>query len=173
MQAAFYSELERTLEQIKADGFWKAERLIGTPQGPAIRLADGPEVLNFCANNYLGLADDPRLIQAAEDGLRSHGFGMASVRFICGTQDIHRELEAAVAKFLGMEEAILYSSCFDANGGLFETVLGEQDAVISDALNHASIIDGIRLCKAKRFRYRNNDMADLEAQLKAADAEGA
>jgi glycine C-acetyltransferase len=173
MPADFYGELDRALAQIKADGFWKAERLIGTPQGPAIRLADGPEVLNFCANNYLGLADDPRLIQAAEDGLRSHGFGMASVRFICGTQDVHRELEGAIARFLGMEESILYSSCFDANGGLFETILTEQDAVISDALNHASIIDGIRLCKAKRFRYRNNDMADLEAQLKAADAQGA
>ena len=173
MPVDFYGELDRTLSQIKADGFWKAERLIGTPQGPAIRLADGPEVLNFCANNYLGLADDPRLIQAAEDGLRSHGFGMASVRFICGTQDVHRELEGAIARFLGMEESILYSSCFDANGGLFETILTEQDAVISDALNHASIIDGIRLCKAKRFRYRNNDMADLEAQLKAADAAGA
>jgi glycine C-acetyltransferase len=173
MAADFYGDLDRTLAQIKADGFWKSERLIGTPQGPAIRLADGPEVLNFCANNYLGLADDPRLILAAEDGLRSHGFGMASVRFICGTQDIHRELEAAIARFLGQEEAILYSSCFDANGGLFETILTEQDAVISDALNHASIIDGIRLCKAKRFRYRNNDMADLEAQLKAADADGA
>ncbi|HWA48542.1 MAG TPA: glycine C-acetyltransferase, partial [Dongiaceae bacterium] len=173
MPADFYQQLDQTLAQIKADGFWKAERLIGTPQGPAIRLADGPEVLNFCANNYLGLADDPRLILAAEDGLRSHGFGMASVRFICGTQDIHRELETAIAKFLGMEESILYSSCFDANGGLFETILGEQDAVISDALNHASIIDGIRLCKAKRFRYRNNDMADLEAQLKAAETQGA
>jgi glycine C-acetyltransferase len=173
MPVDFYGELDRALAQIKADGFWKAERLIGTPQGPAIRLADGPEVLNFCANNYLGLADDPRLIQAAEDGLRSHGFGMASVRFICGTQDVHRELEGAIARFLGMEESILYSSCFDANGGLFETILTEQDAVISDALNHASIIDGIRLCKAKRFRYRNNDMADLEAQLKAADAAGA
>ena len=173
MQAAFYQQLDQILSQIKADGFWKAERLIGTPQGPAIRLADGREVLNFCANNYLGLADDPRLIDAATDGLRSHGFGMASVRFICGTQDIHRELEGAIARFLGMEESILYSSCFDANGGLFETILGEDDAVISDALNHASIIDGIRLCKAKRYRYRNNDMADLEAQLQAADAAGA
>jgi len=173
MQAAFYSELERTLEQIKADGFWKAERLIGTPQGPAIHLADGPEVLNFCANNYLGLANDPRLVEAAADGLRSHGFGMASVRFICGTQDIHRELEGEIARFLRMEDSILYSSCFDANGGLFETILGDEDAVISDALNHASIIDGIRLCKAKRFRYRNNDMGDLEAQLKAADEAGA
>ena len=172
MQAAFYSEIDKTLAQIKADGFWKSERLIGTPQGAAIRLADGREVLNFCANNYLGLADDPRLIDAAVNGLQSHGFGMASVRFICGTQDIHRELEGAIAKFLGVEDSILYSSCFDANGGLFETILGEEDAVISDALNHASIIDGIRLCKAKRFRYRNNDMADLEAQLQAADAAG-
>ena len=130
-------------------------------------------MLNFCANNYLGLADDPRLVDAAIDGMRSHGFGMASVRFICGTQDIHRELEEKLAQFLRMEDSILYSSCFDANGGLFETILGEEDAVISDALNHASIIDGIRLCKAKRFRYRNNDMDDLEAQLKAADQAGA
>jgi glycine C-acetyltransferase len=173
MSAAFYQQLDQTLSRIKADGFWKAERLIGTPQGPEIHLADGREVLNFCANNYLGLADDPRLVDAAIDGMRSHGFGMASVRFICGTQDIHRELEEELARFLETEDAILYSSCFDANGGLFETILGENDAVISDALNHASIIDGIRLCKAKRFRYRNNDMADLEAQLKAADAAGA
>ena len=173
MQAAFYQQLDQNLSQIKADGFWKAERLIGTPQGPAIHLADGREVLNFCANNYLGLADDPRLVEAAVDGMRSHGFGMASVRFICGTQDIHRELEGELARFLHTEDAILYSSCFDANGGLFETLLGEDDAVISDALNHASIIDGIRLCKAKRYRYRNNDMNDLEAQLKAADEAGA
>jgi glycine C-acetyltransferase len=173
MQAAFYQQLDQNLSQIKADGFWKAERLIGTPQGPAIHLADGREVLNFCANNYLGLADDPRLVEAAVDGMRSHGFGMASVRFICGTQDIHRELEGELARFLHTEDAILYSSCFDANGGLFETLLGEDDAVISDALNHASIIDGIRLCKAKRYRYRNNDMHDLEAQLKAADEAGA
>jgi glycine C-acetyltransferase len=173
MQAAFYQQLDQILSQIKADGFWKAERLIGTPQGPAIHLADGQAVLNFCANNYLGLADDPRLVDAAIDGMRSHGFGMASVRFICGTQDIHRELEEKLAAFLKMEASILYSSCFDANGGLFETILGENDAVISDALNHASIIDGIRLCKAKRFRYRNNDMDDLEAQLKAADQSGA
>jgi glycine C-acetyltransferase len=173
MPAAFYQQLDQILSQIKADGFWKAERLIGTPQGPAIHLADGREVLNFCANNYLGLADDPRLVEAAIDGLHSHGFGMASVRFICGTQDIHRELEEKLAGFLKMEDAILYSSCFDANGGLFETILGDEDAVISDALNHASIIDGIRLCKAKRFRYRNNDMDDLEAQLKAADQAGA
>jgi glycine C-acetyltransferase len=173
MPAAFYQQLDQILSQIKADGFWKTERLIGTPQGPAIHLADGREVLNFCANNYLGLADDPRLVDAAIDGMRSHGFGMASVRFICGTQDIHHELEEKLARFFKMEEAILYSSCFDANGGLFETILGENDAVISDALNHASIIDGIRLCKAKRFRYRNNDMDDLEAQLKAADQAGA
>lgn len=173
MAADFYAELEKTLGQIKADGFWKAERIIGSAQGPAIRLSDGSEVLNFCANNYLGLADDKRLIAAAKAGLDSHGFGMASVRFICGTQDIHRQLEQAVAGFLGLDDAILYSSCFDANGGLFETLLGEEDAVISDALNHASIIDGIRLCKAKRYRYRNNDMGDLEAQLKAADAAGA
>jgi glycine C-acetyltransferase len=171
MQAAFYQQLDQTLSQIKADGFWKAERLIGTPQGPAIHLADGREVLNFCANNYLGLADDPRLVEAAIDGLHSHGFGMASVRFICGTQDIHRELEGELARFLHTEGAILYSSCFDANGGLFETLLGAEDAVISDELNHASIIDGVRLCKARRFRYKNRDMADLEAQLKdAADA---
>jgi glycine C-acetyltransferase len=173
MAAAFYQQLDQILSQIKAEGFWKAERLIGTPQGPAIHLADGREVLNFCANNYLGLADDPRLVDAAIDGMHGRGFGMASVRFICGTQDIHRELEEKLARFLGMEDAILYSSCFDANGGLFETILGEDDAVISDALNHASIIDGIRLCKAKRFRYRNNDMDDLEAQLKAADQAGA
>src|SRR5512145_1308238 len=173
MQAAFYQQLDQILSQIKADGFWKTERLIGTPQGPAIHLADGREVLNFCANNYLGLADDPRLVEAAIDGLHSHGFGMASVRFICGTQDIHRELEEKLASFFRMEDAILYSSCFDANGGLFETILGEEDAEISDALNHASIIDGLRLCKAKRFRYRNNDMDDLEAQLKAAGQAGA
>jgi glycine C-acetyltransferase len=173
MQAAFYQQLDQILSQIRADGFWKAERLIGTPQGPAIHLADGREVLNFCANNYLGLADDPRLVEAAIDGMHSHGFGMASVRFICGTQDIHRELEGELARFLHTEDAILYSSCFDANGGLFETLLGAEDAVISDALNHASIIDGIRLCKAKRYRYRNNDMNDLEAQLKAADEAGA
>src|SRR5213075_2402544 len=165
MPAAFYKQLDQTLSQIKADGFWKAERLIGTPQGPAIHLADGREVLNFCANNYLGLADDPRLVEAAADGLRSHGFGMASVRFICGTQDIHRELEGDIARFLRMEDAILYSSCFDANGGLFETILGEDDAVISDALNHASIIDGIRLCKAERVRYDHDDLADLERKL--------
>lgn len=173
MAQDFYGQIAATLEQIRADGFWKAERVIATPQGSDIALADGRHVLNFCANNYLGLADDPRLIAAAKQALDDHGFGMASVRFICGTQDIHKALEAEIARFLGTEDAILYSSCFDANGGLFETLLGEEDAVISDALNHASIIDGIRLCKAKRFRYANNDLADLEAQLKAADAAGA
>jgi glycine C-acetyltransferase len=173
MQADFYSEVERTLGEIKAEGFFKTERVLKSAQGPAIRLDDGREVVNFCANNYLGLANDPRLIEAAIEGLRTHGFGMASVRFICGTQDIHRELETQLARFLKMDDAILYSSCFDANTGLFETILGEADAIISDALNHASIIDGVRLCKAKRYRYANNDMEDLEAQLKAADKEGA
>jgi glycine C-acetyltransferase len=161
------------LDGIRADGFWKAERQIATPQDSHIALKDGSKVLNFCANNYLGLADDARLIEAAQKGLDEHGFGMASVRFICGTQTLHKDLEAALSRFLGTEDSILYSSCFDANGGLFETLLGEEDAVISDALNHASIIDGVRLCKAKRFRYANNDMADLEKQLQAADAAGA
>jgi glycine C-acetyltransferase len=165
--------LRGVLEQIRADGFRKTERVIASPQSARIRLADGAEVLNFCANNYLGLADDARLIAAAKRGLDEHGFGMASVRFICGTQDVHRQLEAALAAFLGAEDAVLYSSCFDANGGLFETLLGEADAVISDELNHASIIDGIRLCRATRYRYRNNDMAELEARLREADAAGA
>lgn len=173
MPIAFDTHINDVLAAIKADGFWKDERIIGSAQGAEIILADGRRVLNFCANNYLGLANDPSLIEAAAAGLRSHGFGMASVRFICGTQDIHRELETRLAAFLGKEDAILYSSCFDANGGLFETLLSEEDAVVSDALNHASIIDGIRLCKAKRFRYRNNDMADLEAQLHAARLGGA
>jgi len=173
MNPAFLDQVSTTLSTIKADGFWKAERKIATPQGAHIKLDDGRTVLNFCANNYLGLADDPRLLAAAKRGLDDYGFGMASVRFICGTQTLHKQLETRLARFLGTEDAILYSSCFDANGGLFETLLGEEDAVISDALNHASIIDGIRLCKAKRFRYANNDMADLEAQLKAADAAGA
>ncbi len=172
MSESFYQQLGATLRQIDADGFSKRERQIATPQNASITLNSGAEVINFCANNYLGLADDARLIAAAKAGLDQYGFGMASVRFICGTQTCHRELETAIAAFLGTEDAILYSSCFDANGGLFETLLGEEDAVISDELNHASIIDGIRLCKAKRFRYRNNDMADLEAQLQAADAAG-
>jgi glycine C-acetyltransferase len=173
MRDSFYRHLDKTLAQIRDDGFFKRERLIATAQSATIRLESGTEVINFCANNYLGLADDARLIAAAKRGLDEYGFGMASVRFICGTQTSHRNLEAAISKFLGTQDTILYGSCFDANGGLFETLLGEEDAIISDELNHASIIDGVRLCKAKRFRYRNNDMADLEAQLKAADATGA
>ncbi|MEP6899505.1 MAG: glycine C-acetyltransferase [Rhodanobacter sp.] len=168
-QARYSSELEAIREQ----GLFKAERIITSPQSAEIELEGGRRVLNFCANNYLGLADNADVIQAAKDALDSHGFGMASVRFICGTQDLHKQLEARIARFFGTEDTILYAACFDANGGLFEPLLGEEDAVISDALNHASIIDGIRLCKAKRFRYANSDMADLEVQLKAADAAGA
>jgi len=170
MQQAFLTHVRGIVDQIRADGFYKTERVIASPQSPHIRLADGREVLNFCANNYLGLADDARLIEAAKKGLGEHGFGMASVRFICGTQDVHKDLEGALSAFLRTDDAILYSSCFDANGGLFETLLEEADAVISDELNHASIVDGIRLCKAKRYRYRNNDVADLEAKLREADA---
>ena len=173
MHNDYLSHARSIVDRIRADGFYKSERVIVSPQSPHIRLANGSEVLNFCANNYLGLADDPRLIDAAKIGLDEHGFGMASVRFICGTQDVHKELESAVAAFLHTDDAILYSSCFDANGGLFETLLEEQDAVISDELNHASIVDGIRLCKAKRYRYRNNDMADLETKLREADSAGA
>lgn len=172
MTQNFSSHIKNTLENIRNDGFWKAERVIVTQQDSNIALADGKKVLNFCANNYLGLANDHRLIEAAKAALDEHGFGMASVRFICGTQDIHKTLESDIARFLGTEDAILYSSCFDANGGLFETLFGEEDAIISDALNHASIIDGIRLCKAKRLRYANNDLADLEAKLREADAAG-
>src|SRR5438094_5353174 len=173
MIAEFEKQLSQTLEEIKSQGLFKTERVITSPQEAHIAIAGGKRVLNMCANNYLGLADHPALIAAAKEALDTHGFGMASVRFICGTQDIHKELEAALTKFLGTEETILYPSCFDANGGLFETLLTEEDAVISDELNHASIVDGIRLCKAKRFRYRNNDMADLEAKLREADAAGA
>ncbi len=161
------------LAAIRAAGLYKDERIITSPQAAEITLADGRRVLNFCANNYLGLADDPRLIAAAKQALDTHGFGMASVRFICGTQDLHKQLEHDLAGFFGTDDALLYVACFDANGGLFEPLLGPEDAIISDALNHASIIDGIRLCKARRFRYANGDMADLEAQLKAADAAGA
>lgn len=157
--------LESELESIREQGLYKAERVIATPQSAAIRTTDGREVLNFCANNYLGLADDPRIIAAAKNALDTHGFGLASVRFICGTQDLHKQLEATISRFFGTEDTILYTSCFDANGGLFETVLGEEDTVISDALNHASIIDGIRLCKAERRRYANGDMAELERHL--------
>ena len=168
MVAEFENQLSHTLNEIKSQGLFKTERVITTPQEAHIAIADGKSVLNMCANNYLGLADHPALIAAAKEALDTHGFGMASVRFICGTQDIHKQLEAALTKFLGTEETILYPSCFDANGGLFETLLSDKDAVISDELNHASIIDGIRLCKAQRFRYKHNDMADLEAQLRAA-----
>jgi glycine C-acetyltransferase len=168
MIAEFAKQLSQTLEEIKSQGLFKTERVITSPQDAHIAITGGKRVLNMCANNYLGLADHPALIAAAKEALDTHGFGMASVRFICGTQDIHKELEAALSKFLGTEATILYPSCFDANGGLFETLLTEQDAVISDELNHASIIDGIRLCKAQRFRYKHNDMADLEAQLSAA-----
>ncbi len=173
MSLSYFDHLRATLDQIRADGFHKSERVIATPQSSAIGLADGSQVLNFCANNYLGLANDARLIAAAKDGLDRDGFGMASVRFICGTQTVHKQLESALAAFLGTEDSILYSSCFDANGGLFETLLGEEDAIISDELNHASIIDGVRLSKARRYRYKNNDLADLEAKLREADAGGA
>lgn len=156
------------LDSIRTQGLFKAERVINSPQRTGIQLQDGRDVLNLCANNYLGLADHPAILQAAHDALDRWGYGMASVRFICGTQTVHRQLEQALSRFLSADDTILYSSCFDANGGLFETLLGEQDAVISDSLNHASIIDGIRLCKAQRFRYRNNDMSDLEQQLQAA-----
>src|SRR2546426_8669214 len=168
MLPEFEKQVSITLDEIKSQGLYKTERIITTPQDAHISVADGKRVLNMCANNYLGLADHPALIAAAKAALDTHGFGMASVRFICGTQDIHKELEAALTKFLGTEDTILYPSCFDANGGLFETLLSDKDAVISDELNHASIIDGIRLCKAQRFRYKHNDMADLEAKLKEA-----
>jgi glycine C-acetyltransferase len=169
--ASVRQEIGAELDKIRSDGLFKAERIIVSPQGPSIRVGEGAQVINLCANNYLGLADDPRLVVAAKQALDHWGYGLASVRFICGTQDVHKQLEQRISSFLGTEDTILYSSCFDANGGLFETILGEQDAVISDELNHASIIDGIRLSKARRLRYRNRDMADLEAQLKAcADA---
>ena len=162
-----------TLDEIREAGLFKSERIITSPQSAEIELEDGREVLNFCANNYLGLADHPDIIAAAKDALDSHGFGMASVRFICGTQDLHKQLERTIADFFGTEDTILYAACFDANGGLFEPLLDENDAIISDALNHASIIDGVRLCKARRYRYANCDMADLETQLKQARADGA
>jgi len=168
MLAEFDQQLANTLTEIKSQGLYKTERTITSPQAAHIQITGGRRVLNMCANNYLGLADHPALIAAAKEALDTHGFGMASVRFICGTQDIHKELESALTKFLGTEDTILYPSAFDANGGLFETILGAEDAVISDELNHASIIDGIRLCKAQRFRYRHNDMADLEAKLREA-----
>ncbi len=168
MSAPFIEHLANEIAGLKQSGFYKAERIITSPQAGTIAIADGGEVLNFCANNYLGLADHPDLVAAAKIALDRYGYGMASVRFICGTQEEHKQLEARIAGFLGMEDAILYSSCFDANTGLFETLIGPEDAVISDALNHASIIDGVRLCKAQRLRYANNDMVDLERCLKEA-----
>ena len=173
MSAAFISHLQSQIEATKEDGLYKKERVITSQQQADIGVAGGEHVINFCANNYLGLANNESLIEAAKNGLDSHGFGVASVRFICGTQDIHKPLETSISDFLGTEDTILYPSCFDANGGLFETLLGPEDAIISDALNHASIIDGVRLCKAKRYRYANNDMAALEEQLKQANADGA
>src|SRR5690606_13737869 len=164
---------EHALDEIRGQGLFKAERIITRPQAAEITLEDGRTVLNFCANNYLGLADHPPMIQAAREALDTHGLGMASVRFICGTQDLHKELEKTIADFFGTEDTILYAACFDANGGLFEPLLGPEDAIISDSLNHASIIDGVRLCKAKRYRYANCDMADLEKQLKQAREDGA
>ncbi|KFX16575.1 glycine C-acetyltransferase [Pectobacterium parvum] len=173
MPAAFYQQLTTQIMAARTEGVFKEERIITSAQQAEIEVMDSDRLLNFCANNYLGLADSPELIAAAKAGLDSHGFGMASVRFICGTQDIHKQLERKLADFLGMDDAILYSSCFDANGGLFETLMGPEDAIISDVLNHASIIDGIRLSKARRYRYANNDMSQLEAQLQLARAEGA
>ena len=170
--AAMTSRFSQELDAIREQGLFKAERIITSPQSAEIALADGRRVLNFCANNYLGLADHPEVIAAAKEALDTHGFGMASVRFICGTQDLHKQLEAKIADFFGTEDSILYAACFDANGGLFEPLLGEEDAIISDALNHASIIDGVRLCKAKRYRYANCDMADLEKQLQQARTDG-
>ena len=169
MYGKIKAHLESELSSIEEAGLFKKERIITSTQEAVIKISTGEEVVNFCANNYLGLSNDPRVVQAAKDALDSHGFGMSSVRFICGTQDIHKELEQKVAEFLGTEDTILYAAAFDANGGVFEPLLGPDDAIISDSLNHASIIDGVRLCKAKRFRYANNDMADLEEQLKAAN----
>jgi len=170
---SFYQRLRDELKSVDEQGLFKRERIIASPQDAVITLADGSEVLNFCANNYLGLSSHPDVLAAAHRALDERGFGMSSVRFICGTQDIHKQLEARIAQFLHTEDTILYAAAFDANGGVFEPLLGEEDAIISDSLNHASIIDGVRLCKAQRYRYANNDMADLEAQLKAADAAGA
>lgn len=169
---SFYQRLRDELKSVEEQGLFKRERIIASPQDAVITLADGSEVLNFCSNNYLGLSSHPDVVAAAHATLDERGFGLSSVRFICGTQDIHKQLEGRLAKFLHTEDTILYAAAFDANGGLFEPLLGEEDAIISDSLNHASIIDGVRLCKAQRYRYANNDMADLEAQLKAADAAG-
>lgn len=171
MYTGFQNHLLQTLQDIREAGLYKNERIIITPQSSAIQVEGGVDVINFCANNYLGLADNKELIQAAKDKMDARGYGMASVRFICGTQDTHKQLEQAISSFFGTEDTILYAACFDANGGLFEPLLTEEDAIISDALNHASIIDGVRLCKAVRYRYKNGDVADLEEQLKAAQAQ--
>ena len=168
MSEAFLKRLRTELGSVREQGLYKSERVIASPQGGVVRTNEH-DVINLCANNYLGLAGDESLVKAGQAALEAHGFGLSSVRFICGTQDAHKELEQRIARFLGTEDTILYCAAFDANGGLFEPLLGEQDAIISDELNHASIIDGIRLCKAKRFRYKNRDMADLETQLKAAE----
>lgn len=173
MYGKIKEHLTEELENLREAGLFKKERIITSPQGPVIRVSTGQEVLNFCANNYLGLSAHPEVIQAAKDAMDSHGFGMSSVRFICGTQDLHKELEQTIADFYSTEDTILYAACFDANGGVFEPLLGPEDAIISDSLNHASIIDGVRLCKAKRYRYANNDMADLEKQLQQANADSA
>ncbi|MGV4529989.1 glycine C-acetyltransferase [Ornithobacterium rhinotracheale] len=169
----FKKHLQSTLNQIKDEGLYKKERIIASQQAAEITLENGSKLLNFCANNYLGLSNAPRVMKASQQAIDSHGYGMSSVRFICGTQDIHKQLEDKISKFLGTEDTILYAACFDANGGVFEPLLTAEDAIISDELNHASIIDGVRLCKAMRYRYKNNDMEDLEAQLKAADQAGA
>ena len=170
MYKAFKLYLQAELAEIEQAGLYKKERIIVSPQGAVIRVVGGKEVLNFCANNYLGLSNHPALIEAAKKGMDSHGYGVSSVRFICGTQDIHKQLEASIARFFGTEDTILYAACFDANGGVFEPLFMENDAIISDALNHASIIDGVRLCKAQRYRYANADIEDLEKQLIAAQA---
>ncbi|GMN09625.1 glycine C-acetyltransferase [Croceitalea sp. MTPC9] len=172
MYGKIKEHLQKELEEIKEAGLYKKERVITSPQGAVIKISTGEEVINFCANNYLGLSSHPEVVKAAKETLDSHGFGMSSVRFICGTQDIHKELEEKIAEFYGTEDTILYAAAFDANGGVFEPLLTAEDAIISDSLNHASIIDGVRLCKAKRYRYANNDMADLEKQLKQANEDG-
>lgn len=173
MYGKIKEHLQQELETIKEDGLYKEERIITSPQDAVIKISTGQEVINFCANNYLGLSSHPEVIQAAKDAMDTHGFGMSSVRFICGTQDIHKELEQTIADYYGTEDTLLYAACFDANGGVFAPLLGAEDAIISDSLNHASIIDGVRLCKAARYRYQNNDMADLEKQLQAANEKGA
>src|SRR3954470_3552448 len=171
MYGKFQDHLQSQLNEIEENGLFKKERVIITPQGASVKISDGKEVIIFCANNYLGLSSHPKVIEGAKKTLDTHGYGMSSVRFICGTQDIHKTLEQKIATFLGQEDTILYAAAFDANGGVFEPLFGEEDAIISDELNHASIIDGVRLCKAQRYRYKNSDMADLEEQLKKAQAQ--